>query len=61
MIVQLGCGRVARRSQRAGQALTEYVVLTGLLLGMVLILAIFLYAFKVFGARILDLVSYELP
>ena len=52
---------MARQCQQAGQALTEYVVLTGLLLGMVLILAIFLYAFKVFGARILDLVSYELP
>ena len=61
MIVQPNCGRVARRCQQAGQAMTEYVVLTGLLLGMVLILAIFLYAFKVFGARILDLVSYELP
>ena len=31
MIVQPGCGRVARRHKQAGQAMTEFVVLTGLL------------------------------
>ena len=41
--------------------MTEFVVLTGLLLGTLVVLAVFLYAFKEFGGRILDLIAYEYP
>jgi hypothetical protein len=58
---QAKTGRVGRRRSRAGQAMMEYVVLTGLLLGVLVVLAVFLYAFKEFGGRILDLIAYEYP
>lgn len=50
---------VGRR--KSGQAMVEYVVLTGLMLGFLLILAIFLFAFKEAGGRVLDLIAYEYP
>ena len=46
---------------KAGQAMVEYVVLTGLMLGIVLMLAVFLFAFKEAGGRVLDLIAYEYP
>jgi len=51
--------RVAGR-RKSGQAM-EYVVLTGLTLGVLLLLAVFLFAFKEAGGRVLDLIAYEYP
>jgi hypothetical protein len=56
---QAKTGRVGCRRSRAGQVTTEYAVLTGLLLGTLLVLAVFLYAFKEFGGRILDLIACD--
>ena len=47
--------------RKSGQAMVEYVVLTGLTLGVLLMLAIFLFAFKEAGGRVLDLIAYEYP
>ena len=52
---------MCRRAGRAGQVMVEYAVVTGLLLGVALLLAVFLFAFKEFGGRILDLIAYEYP
>jgi len=52
--------RAVRRG-KAGQAMVEYVVLTGLMLGILLMLAVFLFAFKEAGGRVLDLIAYEYP
>ena len=52
--------RKARR-RKAGQAMVEYAVLTGLTLGILLLLAVFLFAFKEAGGRVLDLIAYEYP
>ena len=41
--------------------MVEYVVLTGLTLGILLMLAVFLFAFKEAGGRVLDLIAYEYP
>jgi hypothetical protein len=46
---------------RRGQTLTEYAVMTGVLLGVVAVAALFLYTFKEYGGRILDLVASEYP
>jgi hypothetical protein len=47
--------------RKAGQAMVEYVVLTGLTLGVLILLSVFLYAFKEAGGRVLDLIAYEYP
>jgi len=47
--------------RRAGQVMVEYVVLFGLFLSVLGLLAVFLYAFKEYGGRILDLIAYEYP
>jgi hypothetical protein len=47
--------------QRAGQVLTEYLVMAGMLTATVLIAALFLYTFKEYGGRVLDLLSSEYP
>ena len=52
--------RAAQR-RRGGQAMIEYVVLTGLTLGILILRSVFLYAFKEAGGRVLDLVAYEYP
>jgi hypothetical protein len=51
----------AVRRRKAGQAMVEYVVLTGLTLGVFVVVAVFLFAFKEAGGRVLDLISYEYP
>lgn len=58
---QQRAGKAIERRRKAGQAMVEYVVVTGLLLSTLLILAVFLYAFKEFGGRVLDLIAYEYP
>ncbi|MFO7535408.1 MAG: hypothetical protein R6X19_06960 [Kiritimatiellia bacterium] len=50
----------ARRFKR-GQTIAEYAVVTGVLLGIVVLAALFLYTFKEYGGRILDLVASEYP
>jgi hypothetical protein len=50
----------ARRFQR-GQTMVEYAVVMGVLLAVVAMAALFLYTFKEYGGRILDLVSSEYP
>jgi uncharacterized membrane protein len=59
--LQSPAGWACRRPGRAGQVMVEYVVVTGLLLGVLVMLAVFLYAFKEYGDRILDLIAYEYP
>ena len=39
----------------------EYVIITGMLIAMVTILSVFLYVFKEYGGRTLDLVASEYP
>jgi hypothetical protein len=51
---------VFRISSR-GQAMTEYVIIAGLLTASLGILTVFFVAFKEYGARILALVSSEYP
>jgi hypothetical protein len=50
----------ARRFKR-GQTIAEYAIVTGVLLGIVVLAALFLYTFKEYGGRILDLVASEYP
>ena len=44
-----------------GQALTEYVIIAGLLMASLGILTVFFVTFKEYGGRILALVSSEYP
>jgi len=48
------------RHQR-GQTLTEYAVAMGVLMAIVGMAALFLFTFKEYGGRILDLVASEYP
>ncbi len=54
---QRGCSSPGR----SGQAMVEYMVATGLLLGTLAMLALVLYVFKEYGGRVLDLVAYDYP
>jgi len=51
----------AARNSSRGQALTEYVVIAGLLMASLGILTVFFVTFKEYGMRILALVSSEYP
>jgi hypothetical protein len=44
-----------------GQAMIEYVIVAGMLVGTLAILAVFLYAFRAHGSRVLELVASEYP
>lgn len=46
---------------RSGQAMVEYVVITGTLLACLTILYLFLGTFKEFGSRVLNLIGSEYP
>ncbi len=46
---------------KRGQAMVEYLVITGILLASLAILTLFLETFKEYGARILDMVSSDYP
>ena len=48
-------------SQRRGQAMIEYLIVTVLLLSVVAILAVLLYTFKQHSGRVLDLAASEYP
>jgi len=53
--------RMKASHDRRGQATLEYIVTAGIILAMVGILALFLYTFKEYGGRILDLIASEYP
>jgi hypothetical protein len=50
-----------RAGRIGGQAMIEYVVIAGMLLGTVAIMAVFLYTFREYGDRVLSLVASEYP
>ena len=52
---------VRGESRRSGQAMIEYVVVATMLIAATAILAVFLYSFREFGGRVLDLVASEYP
>ncbi len=52
-------GRISRR--KAGQAMTEYLIVAATLVLAVSILAVFLYTIKEHGGRVFDLVASEYP
>ncbi len=63
MIVQ---GIIARirgtgLESRPGQTMVEYLIVAGALLGVLVLLSFLLYALKLSGNRVLDLVASEYP
>ena len=52
---------IPSRRMRSGQATVEYAVVAGILTATVAILAVFLYTFREYGGRVLDMVSSEYP
>jgi len=53
-------GRVPDRG-RNGQTMIEYVVIAAMLVLSLSLFAVFLYAFKEHGGRVLDLVALDYP
>lgn len=51
----------AKAQAKAGQTLVEYVISAVVLVGLVSICAVFLYTFREYGGRILNLVASEYP
>jgi len=49
------------RRHKAGQVFTEYLIVFGMTVGVLVMLALFLTVFKEYGGRILDLVASEFP
>jgi hypothetical protein len=47
--------------RRSGQAMIEYVIVAAMLMSTIAILAVFLYSFREFGGRVLNLVASEYP
>lgn len=47
--------------RKRGQALTEFVVVMGMLLATGTILALFLYTFREYSGRVLQLLAAEYP
>lgn len=47
--------------RKAGQAMTEYLIVAATLVLAVAILAVFLYTLKEHGGRVFDLVASEYP
>lgn len=43
--------------RKRGQALLEYVVVLGVLLSVMLLCGLLMYAFKIYGGRVLSLMS----
>jgi hypothetical protein len=50
-----------KRDNGGGQAMVEYLVATGVLAATMVMFALFLYVFREYGVRILDLVASEYP
>ena len=47
--------------RNAGQVMVETVIVAAMLVVSVIIFAVFLYTFKEYGGRVLDLVASEYP
>ena len=50
-----------RHRRKSGQAMVEYAVAAGMLLAAAAVMALFLYTFREYGVRVLDLVASEYP
>ena len=50
-----------RAGGRSGQAMVEYAIVAGMMVLAASVLAVFLYAFREYGGRVLDLVASEYP
>ena len=46
---------------RRGQTTVEFTVATGVILSLIVLLSAFLYVFKEYGSRIIDLIASEYP
>ncbi len=46
---------------RRGQAMIEYLMVAVVLMSVIAILAVFLYSFKAYSGRVLDLAASEYP
>ena len=53
--------RTMYRKRTQGQAMLEFVMMFILFMGVLAMLSLFLYTFKEYGGRILDLVASEYP
>gem|GEM_PF-2337956 len=53
--------RGAKAGSTRGQVFTEYLIVFGMTVGVLVMLAFFLTVFKEYGGRILDLVASEFP
>lgn len=51
----------AGMKSRHGQTMVEYLIVAGILLGVLVLLSFLLYALKLNGNRVLDLVASEYP
>jgi len=49
------------QSSKSGQAMLEYVMVVAMSLGILVTLGFFMYVFKEYGGRVLDLVSSNYP
>jgi hypothetical protein len=49
------------RNRKVGQVMLEYVVVVAMTLGILVTLGFFIYVFKEYGGRILDIVSSDFP
>jgi len=50
-----------RQQRRSGQAMTEFVVVAASMLMLLVMLALFLYTYREYGGRVLNLVASEFP
>ncbi len=50
-----------RCANRSGQTMIEYVIVTVLFMGMVVVLGLFVYALREHSDRVLDLVASDYP
>lgn len=53
--------RAIRNHRRRGQATAEFVVTAGVMLLVLVMVALFLYTFREYGGRVLNLVASEFP
>ena len=53
--------RRIKQSDRRGQVMLEYVVVTGILVALVTTMALLLWVFKGNGLRVLELIAADIP
>lgn len=49
------------QNSKCGQAMLEYIMVVAMSLGVLVTLGFFMYVFKEYGGRVLDLVSSNYP